>query len=65
MTHIFSILLTNYKSGGEAIVVGILQGLVLWGVVALFRGARKAVNGRKFEEVKGDSEKKSDKPEIE
>jgi hypothetical protein len=65
MTYIFSILLTNYKSGGEAIVVGILQGLVLWGVVALFRGARKAVNGRKFEEVKADSEKKSDKPEIE
>ena len=63
MTHIISILLTNYKSGGEAIVVGILQGLVLWGVVALFRGTKKAINGKKFEEVKDDFEKKSGKTE--
>jgi hypothetical protein len=65
MGNLITILLTQYKSGGEAIVVGLLQGLVIWGAVALFRGARKAVNGKKFEEVKGDAEKKSDKPEIE
>lgn len=61
MGNLISILLTQYKSGGEAIVVGLLQGLVIWGVVALFRGAKKAVNGKKFEEVPSESEKKSDK----
>lgn len=64
MDHLTTILLTQYKSGGEAILVGLLQGLVIWGVVSLFRGAKKAVNGKKFEEVKNDAEKKSDNPET-
>ncbi|MHA8085284.1 hypothetical protein [Aquirufa antheringensis] len=64
MDHLTTILLTQYKSGGEAILVGLLQGLVIWGAVSLFRGAKKAVNGKKFEEVKNDVEKKSDNPET-
>lgn len=64
MNHLTTILLTQYKSGGEAILVGLLQGLVIWGVVSLFRGAKKAVNGKKFEEVKNDAEKKPDNPET-
>lgn len=64
MDHLTTILLTQYKSGGEAILVGLLQGLVICGVVSLFRGAKKAVNGKKFEEVKNDAEKKSDNPET-
>lgn len=63
MGNLITILLTQYKSGGEAILVGLCQGLLIWGVVALYRGAKKAINGKKFEEVKSDSEKKSDKPE--
>lgn len=64
MNHLTTILLTQYKSVGEAILVGLLQGLVIWGVVSLFRGAKKAVNGKKFEEVKNDAEKKPDNPET-
>lgn len=64
MDHLTTILLTQYKSGGEAILVGLLQGLVIWGVVSLFRGAKKAVNGKKFEEVKNDAEKKPDNSET-
>ena len=57
MDNLTTILLTQYKSGGEAIVVGILQGLIIWGGIVLFRGAKKAVNGKKFEEVPSESEK--------
>ncbi len=53
-----TILLTQYKSGGEAIFVGLCQGLLIWGIVALFRSAKKAVKGKKFEEVNNESEKK-------
>ena len=57
MNNLLSVLLTNYSSGPEAIVVGLLQGLLIWGVVALFRGAKKTINGKKFEEVKEDKNK--------
>ena len=63
MSNLITILITNYKSGGEAIFVGLLQGLVLWGAIAIFRGTKKAINGKKFEEVKEDFEKKSEKTE--
>ncbi len=63
MNHLITILLTQYKSGGEAILVGLLQGLVIWGVVSLFRGAKKSVSGKKFEEIKKDAENEPEKPE--
>ncbi len=63
MDNLITILLTHYKSGGEAIVVGLLQGLVIWGAVALFRGAKKTMTRKKFEEVNNEPEKKSDKTE--
>ncbi len=62
MSLIESIILTHYKSGGEAILVGLLQGLLIWGVVSLFRGAKKVVKGKEFEEIKNNtSENNSDK----
>ncbi len=59
MCVIESILLTQYKSGGEAILVGLLQGLLIWGVVSLFRGAKKVVKGKDFEEIKENSTENS------
>ena len=65
MKNLISILLTNYKSGPEAILVGALQGLIIWGAISLFRGAKKAVNGKKFEEVKENKPgNKSDNSEV-
>lgn len=55
MNFLESILLARYSSGGEAIVVGLCQGLLIWGIVSLFRGVKKAVKRKDFEEIKENS----------
>ena len=51
MNILNTILLTQYKSGGEAIVVGLLQGLLIWGGFALIRSIKKGMKRKDFEEV--------------
>jgi hypothetical protein len=55
MYLIESILLTQYKSGGEAILIGLCQGLLIWGIVSLYRGVKKAAKRKDFEEIKENS----------
>jgi len=38
------------ESGPERILIGILSSLLFYGIIALFRGAKKAVKGKTFEE---------------
>lgn len=46
------ILLTNYSSGGEAMFVGLLQGLLIFGVIAIWSAIRK--KKKKFEDTDND-----------
>lgn len=39
------------ESGPERMLAGILGWLLIIGIVALFKGAKKAVKGKPFEEV--------------
>jgi hypothetical protein len=38
------------ESGPERMLIGILSWVFLVGIIALFKGAKKAVKGKKFEE---------------
>jgi hypothetical protein len=58
MNILSTILLTSYKSGGEAIVVGLLQGLLIWGGITIYRSIKKTAQGKKFDEVKEEEKKK-------
>lgn len=50
------ILLKNYQSVGEAFFIGLMQGLLLFGVVAIWRAIRNAKqrNKKDWDEVSKD-----------
>jgi hypothetical protein len=43
-------LILRTESGPERIIGGIIGWAVLMGIIALFKGAKKAVKGKTFEE---------------
>ena len=54
--NIIFILLKNYQSVGEAFFIGLMQGLFLFGVVAIWRAIRNAKqqNKKDWDEVSKD-----------